>query len=424
MNKNLIKHLCSAFLVVLSLALAVGVAFVPEKSLLFLSVLLLNFILCVVLKDYFSRTALIIMRTLLGLLFIFSGFTKGVDPLGTQYQMIDYLKAYNLPGLQPLALTGAFIMIAAEFVLGMLLLFNVAMKWTSLFTVLLMAFMTFLTFGDAFYNTVPDCGCFGKALLISNWQTFYKNIIIDTFVIVLFLERFRIKNTFKPKIEWTIFGLSVLLFGAFEAYNYRYLPVIDFMDWKEGVRLYPENPKPVEYYISYKNKTTGEVKEFLSKDIPTDAAFAEAYEYADMRTVDPNPKSIEIPILDKSLDEEGHEIVNDVTRHILRHEGTTLLVVAYNLDKTDADAWKTILEYQKQADANGIAFYCLTASEPVRVAEFQKEMHVDHLPFLYSDDTSLKALVRSNPGLILIKDGTVVKKWPHRRLPAYDQIPF
>ncbi len=216
----------------------------------------------------FTLPQITISRILLGLLFIYSGFVKGVDPVGTEYRIVDYFIAFGTEWAIPLALPISIIMNTVEFVLGILLLLNIYIKITSWLVMLMMAFFTMITLNDAMYSPVPDCGCFGDALVISNWQTFYKNLVIDALLLIVFLSHNRVNRWFKLKIEWAILLVSIIGFIGFEVYNIRHLPVIDFRDWKVGNKMVNDNPLPIKYYLTYKNKGTGEEKEYLSPDYP------------------------------------------------------------------------------------------------------------------------------------------------------------
>ncbi len=162
----------------------------------FISILTIEIILVIYFSKRFSNSQITISRILLGLLFIYSGFVKGVDPVGTEYRIVDYFIAFGTDWAIPLALPLSVLMNTVEFVLGILLLLNVRITVTSWLVLLMMAFFTVVTFNDAIYSPVPDCGCFGDALIISNWQTFYKNLIIDALLLIVFFSRNRVGKWF------------------------------------------------------------------------------------------------------------------------------------------------------------------------------------------------------------------------------------
>jgi len=231
-----------------------------------ISLLTIEILLVIYFSKRFTKTQITLSRVLLGLLFIYSGFVKGVDPVGTEYRIVDYFIAFGTDWAFPLALPLSVLMNSVEFVLGILLLLNVGMQITSWLVMLMMAVFTVVTFNDALYSPVPDCGCFGDAFVISNWQTFYKNLIIDALLLIVFFSRNRVGKCFRFKTEWAILLVSIFGFIIFEIYNIRHLPIIDFRNWKVGNAMVNENPLPMKYYLTYKNIETGEEMDYLSPD--------------------------------------------------------------------------------------------------------------------------------------------------------------
>lgn len=403
-----------------TLALAVSIAFVKERSWIFMALLALDVVFCVMNRKYFSHSMVVVVRTLFALVFIFSSLSKGVDPLGTQYVIHDYLEAYDLPWLTGLSLFGSFLLNLVEFMVGVLLLFNIRFKYTVWFAGLMMAFFTVVTFFDAVAEPVPDCGCFGKALVITNWQTFYKNIILDAFVLVLLFSCSRIGSR-KPKwVAWTISLAAMLFFLGFEYYNYRYLPVVNFLDWKEGVRLFPENPEPVRHYLTYRDKQTGEETEYLMEECPFgDPAWMENHEFVSRRDFDPNPRTANINILEK-MDEEDPGY--DITRSLLEQERPLILVAVHDLEAADSKGVEKTAAFVRKAREAGYECCFLTASAMAQAEAFKVLYGLEDFPFYFADDTAVKAVIRSNPGIVLIKDAYVLNLWDWRRLPAFEEV--
>ena len=199
--------------ILVALASAVGIYFLPAYHLWFLLILLLNLLASFVFGKRYSDAALTICRLLVGALFIFSSFTKGVDPLGTKYKMLDYLAVYGMTWLNNAALGLAMLMILAEFIVGICLITKIYPRLAVLGATLLMLFFTFTTLFDALYDLVPDCGCFGTAIKMTNWQTFYKNLVIDAVLVPLVLCNKRLKNDLSKPIQFllaTVFALAFL----------------------------------------------------------------------------------------------------------------------------------------------------------------------------------------------------------------------
>lgn len=340
-----------------------------------------------------------VSRIFLAILFLFSGFVKGVDPLGTAYKIEDYLLAYQLDFLFSLSLFFAFALIAFELSLGIFLLFNLLPKYTWRASALLMVFFTFVTLYDALYNPVPDCGCFGDALILTNWETFYKNLVIDGFlVIALFEVRKPIK--IKTHLLWAL--LIYFAFVAFSYYNLKHLPLVDFRSWKKGNQIFNPDQKPIDIYLSYKNIHTGETQEFLSPNYPyQDTAWLAEWEFQDSREFNPNPPA-SIMLFD--LDSE------EVTNEVLGFPDKSLLIVSYSLNQLSNNQILAIKNTIQLAESESIPVYLITASIANQINVFTKNNSID-IPFFMADDIDLKTIVRSNPGLILLENGYVRNKW-------------
>ena len=167
-------------------------------------------------------------RLLVGAVFVFSGTVKAVDPMGGAIKIDDYLTAFGLESLQPFSVLLSFNLSAVEFTLGICLLLGVYRRYTTFLTLALMCFMTPLTLYLALFNPVSDCGCFGDAIVISNWQTFYKNIVLLSASIYLFIQNQRLTQGFSFHAYWFV-ALWAYAFAIGFAYrNYNHLPIVDF----------------------------------------------------------------------------------------------------------------------------------------------------------------------------------------------------
>lgn len=216
-----------------------------------------------------------VVRTLLGLVFIFSGTVKAIDPLGTTYKIEDYLKAFGgfFTDLMPLSEAAAVCLIAFEFVLGVCLLCNVRTQWTAWITLVFYAVMTPLTLYIAITNPVSDCGCFGDAFIISNWQTFYKNVILITLTVVLICLRRSVRPFWHTPVEMAVALLALTLVSGLMLYTNMHLPVIDFRPYKVGNNIMqmmelPDDAEPDEYEITFVYAKNGEEKVFTLDNYP------------------------------------------------------------------------------------------------------------------------------------------------------------
>ncbi len=359
----------------------------------------------------------IFSRIFVGLVFIFSGFVKGIDPMGTAYKLEDYFVAYQMTWLMDAALILSILLCVFEFALGVLLVLNVKIKLTSWLVFITMIFFTILTFYDALENPVPDCGCFGEAIILTNWETFYKNLVLMFFTIVLFMYRKSFVNIYTLAGEWIIIVFVSGLFAGFSYYNYSHLPLIDFRSWKVGNRLVPENPKPLEFYITYRNKETGEKKEYLSQNIPwKDSLWVAKWEYVSTREHDPNEiKATAVAFTDLNG--------NNVTDVFIRNPEYQFLLMAYDLEKAGDKKMQEILELYNKAEDASISFACITSSSQELIRDYLEKYELPY-EFYFADDTSLEMIIRSNPGLVLLKNSVIIGKWHYNDFPAYDDINF
>ena len=371
----------------------------------FLILLGFNIVLGIISAHRINGAVLFISRVLVGFLFIYSGFVKGVDPLGTQFRIEDYFYVWGMVWALPLALSLSVFMNAFEFSLGALLLTKIKARWITTLALMMMVFFTFTTLYDAIYNEVPDCGCFGDALIITNWQTFYKNLVIDAFIFVLFLRNKEIKLSWPSQIQFVTFIAIVVGALGFEYYNIQHLPLVDFRPWKVGNRLLPENPKPVKYYLTYKNTSTGETKEYISKELPwQDSVFMANWKWESSREDDPNfEEKRTFPM----VDEDGNDWSND----IVQYDGGILIFSVYDISKItqkEADALNRLMVNALKSNMNVVL---LNSNATDVFNTYKKKYALPDVELYSSDDTALKAAIRSNPGLIIVKNAQVLAKY-------------
>jgi len=355
-----------------------------------------------------------VSRILVGIVFIFSGFVKGIDPLGFSYRLEDYFQVFGMSWALPFALYLTIFLCTLEFTIGISLLFNLWIKGFAWALLAMMIFFTCLTFFDAVSNLVPDCGCFGDAVKLTNLQTFLKNIILMIFVLPLFSGRKKFKNwapDWAQKMFLLIIGLS---FMGISVYCYRHLPFIDFMGWREGNKINLPT-KPLKFYVTYKNKVTGEEKEYLTPDYPwNDSVWMSQWVFKSQRALDLSKNQA---LTLRIEDEHGA----DVSASIVNNPDLQFVLVAWDLAETDTAAFHKILPFYKKATRDGHSFICLTSSLPAEIKKFRM-INGAGFNFYNADDVALKMMVRSNPGLILIRDGIVLAKWPFRDFPSYDRV--
>jgi hypothetical protein len=348
---------------------------------------------------------------IIGVVFIFSGVVKAVDPLGSAYKFHDYFVAFGMGWLDWLSLPLGILLCTAEFLAGFSVISGIRQKTGIWLVALLMLFFTPLTLVLALTNPVSDCGCFGDAVKLTNWQTFYKNIVLLVFTVILFTAKKDIKSIFRTSYEWLITGIVAFLFVLFSLGNLKYLPVIDFLPYKTGVRIadkmsIPEGAEPDKYLTTFIYEKNGEQKEFTLENYPADDT---TWHFIDQKTV-LLKKGYVPPIHDFSVVDMNK---SDITGRILDNKGYTLLMISKKLNEADTLALTEGFETGKSVLAKGSAFYILTATASDILQNYQ-----NGLEFCTVDETTLKTMVRANPGYMLLKDGVILGKWSQATLPS------
>ena len=356
-----------------------------------------------------------ISRFIVGAVFLFSGTVKAIDPLGSVYKFQDYFTAFNLGFLDDLSLLMAVILCSLEFLAGFSVLFNIRFKAGIRTVMLLMVVFTPLTFILALTNPVSDCGCFGDAVHLTNWQTFFKNIILLVPAVWLFINKNKITSATVIARGWAMLSIIAVFFVAFIFYNLRYLPVIDFLPYKIGTyipdkMIIPEGMPPDVYETTFIYEKNGERKEFDLNNYPADDT---TWKFVDQKSVLVS-KGYVPPIHDFVLTSLNYE---DLTQQILTSEKYTLLMVARRIEETDPELLLQGYETGTWCLKNLIDFYVLTAS----TSDVLRNIDND-LVYCMADEITLKTMVRANPGYMLLKEGTILHKWSWASLPDKEEI--
>jgi len=368
-----------------------------------------------------NKNIVLISRVIVGLTFIFSGFVKAVDPIGSMIKIKDYLIAFNLPWMEPFALFFAIILCVYEFPLGIGILSGVKSQLMSWLVFPLMIFFTFLTLYLAIENPVSDCGCFGDAIKLTNWQTFYKNLILIPFVVIIFLNRSTITPLFKKPGEWAtvLFGTLVILLICF--YGVLYEPFLDFRAYKKGndieaLMTLPEGVQGDVYetVLLFKDTKTGKIKEFDENNIPMDDQWQWLETKSELVKKGAEPKTKDFKLTDSTG--------ADVTGQFLAQSGYKLLIVQHKLSHSNPKAQAKLNElFTKLQEDAFIKVYAATSSLTSEITEFSKKNQVPY-SFFNADIVLLETIIRSNPGVILFKDNVVVQKWPFRKIPDFEKL--
>lgn len=367
------------------------------------------------------RTLRIIGRTIVGLTFIFSGFVKAVDPLGSTYKFQEYFEVYGMEWLHNFALPMAIILCAVEFLLGVMLVFGIKPKLSTWLVLIMMAFFTGLTLLSAINNPVSDCGCFGDAVKLTNWETFYKNLVLMAFVLFLVFTLKKAKPAFGIRGAYYILVLGTGFIVFISIFGLRHLPVIDFLPWKKGVKISEQvlaTPEVADVYLVYKNKKTGATVEYTSKTLPwQDSVLMSNLEFVEQKKKVISPYK-EAPIHDFIISDADGNIITD---QVMGYQGAQFLLVAYDLSKTNKDGFMKMNAFSVAAEKDSIPFVALTGSIPETVDAFRHEIQAMY-PFYTVDETALKSVVRASPGLVLLDKGVVIEKWHYNDFPEYSKV--
>ena len=362
-----------------------------------------------------KNIAVNVCRFLVAATFIFSGYVKAIDPLGTQYKIHDYLVALNIDSFIPSYLTlGASVILAAlEFSLGILLLFAIKRRLVSKTILLFMAIMTATTVWIALANPVKDCGCFGDALKLTNWQTLGKNIILLAAALAIWKAPLAMVRFISKANQWIVINYTVIFCIATSTYCLYNLPLFDFRpyhigaDIRKGMEI-PEGAEQPTFETTFILKKDGKTKEFTLDNYPDST-----WTFVDSKTVQTSEGYVP-PIHDFSMEDTATG--DDLTQDILSDKGYTFLLIMPHLENADDSNFGDINQIYDYCQKYGYRFYALTASNKKAIGRWT-DMTGAEYGFLFTDETTLKTIIRSNPGLILIKGGTIIQKWSHNKLP-------
>ncbi|MBM3410742.1 MAG: DoxX family protein [Bacteroidetes bacterium] len=367
-----------------------------------------------------------IFRVLTSFLFIFSGFIKVNDPKGFGYKLEEYFGVFGIDFLNPIATGLAIFICVAEMALGIALLLGWQKRFTLWSLLLMMVFFTFLTFYSAWFNKVTDCGCFGDFLKLTPWQSFSKDVMLLVLIGWLFWRQHNLLPLGPSRVITPIFAVFSLLSLGIGVYTYQNLPLFDFLPYAvgksipEGMKVPDGAPQDV-YRDTWYYKVNGTVQEFTTEQAPWDI---EGAEYVDRKSVLVS-KGYQPPVHDFSISNlDGEDYTEDF---ILADR--CLLVTARVLSDGPADAWPALRAMRSTADSLGIRFAILTASTPEEIQSFETTYGLGW-PLFITDGTTLKTMLRSSPGLMYLKKGVIMNKWPASSLPdpdflrASDPSPF
>ena len=354
-------------------------------------------------------------RIIVAVTFIFSGFVKAIDPIGTQYKLQDYLGAIGMAGILPnwTLLAVAVFLAAIEFCIGIFLLFAIQRRLISKLTVAFMAFMTMVTVWIVVADPVKDCGCFGDALHLTNTETLIKNIVLLVCSLVIMYRPLAMFRFVSKSNQWIVTNYTIVFILMSSGLSLYYLPIFDFRPYHIGVNIprgmeIPKGAKLPQFKTTFIMEKNGQRKEFTLDNYP-DAS----WKFIDSKTVQTSEGYIP-PIHDFSITDNKTGL--DLTNSVLSYKGYTFLLIAPHLETADDSNFGDIDRLYEYAQSYDIPFYCLTASTAKAIKRWIDLTGAEY-PFCITDEAVLKTIIRSNPGLLLLKDGTIINKWSHNNLP-------
>jgi uncharacterized membrane protein YphA (DoxX/SURF4 family) len=372
-------------------------------------------------------------RILVGCLFIFSGFIKSNDPIGFSYKLEEYFEVFKtdtgfgfFEWFAHISLPLAVIICVSEVALGFLLLLGFKRNLTLWLLLAQIVFFTFLTFYSACYNKVTHCGCFGDFIKLTPWESFWKDIALLIAISVLFVGKDHINEFFGTQLSNVV---TVIVIGAsiwFPVYNYRNLPVLDFRPYAPGVSIC-EGMKPgpnykaavYESHFMYKNIQSGDTVEFTDKNYPWQDTLHWKYHRA-LGSQVVSPAIDEAKITDFAISDQDGNVITD---SLLNIKGYHFFLICYDLDKTEQDPelMARINDFYTLCEKDHINFVAITSSSTDQISQF-KHKHNAMYNFYTADGTVLKTMIRSNPGLMLLKECYVITNWHNNNFPVYSDV--
>jgi len=347
-----------------------------------------------------------ICRILVGVLFIISGFIKLNDPVGFSFKLEEYFSSgvLNMPYFEPYALYISVFVVIVEVLLGVMLLLGFRVKFTVWSLLLMIIGFTFLTFYSAYFNKVTDCGCFGDALKLTPWQSFTKDIVLLILIIVLFVGNRFIKPIVGDNAKRILTIVALVVCGLYVNHVLKHLPVIDFRPYKIGANIeegmgVPEGAPKAIYDYAWTFNVNGEEQVIVTQgDYPTVAG-----EYVSVETTEVQA-GYEPPIHDFTIEQDGEDFAAT-----LLQEPKLVMVVAYDLRKTNTNVYSELKTVTDNAIKNGYKVIGMSASNNQQSSELIKRYKLG-FQFYFTDETALKTIVRSNPGILVLEKGTIKEK--------------
>lgn len=346
-------------------------------------------------KYKWEPLVVVALRVILGLIFIFSGFVKAVDIWGVEYKIEDYLTAFGWNWAMPYTSMVAALLPLSELLAGAWLILGSFRNFTVIFLTVIMAFMLPLTGYIAVANPVEDCGCFGDALTISNWATFFKNLFISAGLVFLIKRNKGVPSVFGPAVQWmtvlfpSVYALLIMIYGL------NIQPVLDFRPYKIGTSICSENNEGNDFIFTYE-------KDGVRKNFDIDNLPDSTWTFVDR------------VVYDKPQPTDCHKISffdagEDISGNIGLDDGDALLMLIDDINDINVAYSFQINEFYKKVSESGFSLICLTGSDDKEIREW-KELSMADYPVYTMDDSELKSIARGNPAIVWLHDGEIMYK--------------
>lgn len=346
------------------------------------------------------------LRIFVGIFFIISGFIKLNDPIGFAFKLEEYFgpTVLDLPFFTPYALIISIVVVVLEVLLGVFLIIGYKKKFTLWSLLLMIVFFTFLTFYSAYFNKVKDCGCFGDAMKMDPWESFGKDVVLLVMILIIFAGQKYIKPFFNKFITTIIALISFITCLGFAYHVLMHLPTIDFRPFKVGNNItekmiIPEDaPQAVIEYTWTFNENGKDVEYVTNGSYPTSSG---KYIKVETKTI---KEGYEPPIHDFSIEKDGEDYTEDIL-----NRPNVILIVNYNLATAETQGLEAIKVFTDKATANGYDVIGLTATGPEEVKTITTKYGLGY-DYYFCDETALKTIIRSNPGILKLRKGTIIQK--------------
>lgn len=348
-------------------------------------------------------------RILAGGLFVFSGFVKAIDPWGTLYKVRDYISVFSLELWPNLVIAFVFALGACEFLLGVFLLFGCFRRSSPIVGLGFMAFLLPLTLWIAIYSPVEDCGCFGDALIISNWATFWKNVVLTLLLVWLFFKNKLANWIITPALQWIFFVVSGIFIVLIEVAGYNYQPLIDFRPYKKNSYLVPPDYLNQDVSYNFIYQKDGQQKIFSQdEELPDEDS---GWEFVDRIEIGQDKNTSQSDKDDKSFSLFSLNGEDDETEEGITEEGEEVIIMMPEIGKVSpAMTWRLNSLYE-WAEKNGVKMIGVaSASSPENRIKEWIDLSMAEYPIYLADDVAIKEVVRGNPGVVVLTDGKIVGK--------------